>query len=174
MQDFLKRIGGTVRTEKKRVPIANARGRLITWSYKPFRDGNWWDTVCSGLREPGWPYYFGTPSIVPNPSRHHPESPLTLVSSEEEIIRCMGGDATVRVFHPNQPTFPKFRSTEHGDMVCRRTVQKVKGEEFTLNGGDVLVIPRGWAYRVRLSEDCVSLFRIPVHGVISTIRWFVG
>lgn len=174
MRDFLKRIGGTVRTDKKRLPISKARGRLVTWSYKPFREGNWWEMVRSGLRDPTWPYMFGTPSMIPNPAGHHPESPFTLVTSEEDILRCVGGEATIRVFHPNQPTFPKFKSTEHGDMVCKKTVQKVKGEEFTLHGGDVLVIPRGWAYRVRLSQECVSLFRIPVHGMITNIRWLVG
>lgn len=174
MREFLKRVGGTVRTEKKRVPIAKSRDRLMSWSYKPFRDGNWWDMVRSGLRDPVWPCMFGSPSMVPNPAGHHPESPLTLVTSEEDIIRCVGGEATVRVFHPNQPTFPKFKSTEHGDMVCKKTIQKVKGEEFTLFGGDVLVIPRGWAYRVRLSSECVSLFRIPVHGLITSTRWVIG
>ena len=174
MKDFLKRLSGTVRTSKQRVKISKARGRLIAWSYKPFRDGNWWEMVRSGLRDPKWPCMFGSPSMIPNPAGHHPESPLTLVTSEEDILRCVGGEVTIRVFHPNQPTFPKFKASEHGDMVCRKTIQKVKGEEFTLQGGDVLVIPRGWAYRVRLNSECVALFRVPVHGIISSIRWFIG
>jgi hypothetical protein len=169
-KQFLKRIGGSVSTEKRQIPISKTKGRLIKWSYKPFREGNWWDMVHSGIRNPEWPCFFGTPSLVPNPSGYQPESPLTLVKSEEDVIRCVGGEATIRVFHPNQPTFPKFKKDEHQDMICRKTVQKIKGEEFVLSGGDVVMIPRGWAYRARLSGDCVALFRIPIHGIYSYIK----
>lgn len=166
-QDFLKRVGGNVRTERKRLPIGNTRGRMLTWSYKPFREGNWWEMVRSGIREPDWYCFFGRPCMIPNPASHQPESPLTLVSSEEDILRGVGGDVTVRVFHPNQPTFPKFKTDEHGDKTCKRTTQKVKGEEFVLSAGDVLVIPRGWAYRARLNRECVALFRLPVHSSLT-------
>ena len=55
-------------------------------------------------------------------------------------------------------------------MICRKTVQKIKSEECVLSGGDVGMIPRGWAYRARLSGDCVALFRIPIHGIYSYIK----
>jgi len=168
--EFLCNVRGSIKTEEKRIPVNKSSGRLLSWSYRPFREGNWLDMVCYGLKQPDFPYFFGSPSLIPNPSGNEPESPLTLVTSEEDILRCVGGSIIVRLFHPNQPTFPKFLKDEHGDFICKKTRQKIKGEEFIIEAGDLLIIPRGWGYRVRLDTECISLFRIPVHGLLSSIQ----
>ena len=167
---FLKRLRGYVQNNDGRVDITRANGRLLTWSYRPFREGEWWEYISSGLRTPNLPYHYGEPSIVPNPNLNTIESPLTLVSSEEDILRCLKGPMTVRIFPRHQPTFPKFKLTEHGDYVCDSTMHRLKGEEFTVEEGTLLCIPRGWAYRIRLDKSCIGVIRIPVYGLVSGIK----
>jgi len=170
--EFLRRTGGYVNTKNGKVPINKAEGRLLTWSYRPFREGEWWSFVSSGIRPPESPYYFGQPSLIPNPRGNTVESPLTLVTGEEDVLRCIRGSMTVRIFPKDQPTFPKFQITEHGDYVCDSTRHKLRGEEFIVEDGTVLFIPRGWAYRIRLDSSCIALVRIPVLGILSGAkRW---
>lgn len=165
--DFLKDVRGSIKVRKGKIPISNTSGKMLTWSYKPFREGYWNDFTTSGFSNPTRPYWFGSPSVVPNPKDNIVESPLTLVTSEEDILRFIGGEARVRIFSSSQPTFPKFHPTEHGDMVTDKFHHKIRGEEFTCTDGMILVIPRGWAYRVQLYPKCISVIRIPVLNFVS-------
>jgi len=165
--DFLKDVRGSIRVRKGKMSISNASGKMLTWSYKPFREGYWNDFTTSGISIPTRPNWFGQSSIIPNPKDNVVESPLTLVTNEEDILRFIGGEARIRIFSSSQPTFPTFHSTEHGDMVTDKFHHKIRGEEFTCTDGMILVIPRGWAYRVQLYPKCISVIRIPVLNPIS-------
>lgn len=165
--DFLKDIRGSVMNQSGKVPIRRCFGRLTNWSYKPFREGYWKDFITSGITDPKLFYWYGTESLIPNPRKNIVESPLTLVCSEEDIIRFIGGSAKVRIFSPHQPTFPKFNRDEHGDHIIDDFNHKIKGEEFIATDGMILSIPRGWAYRIQLDPDCIAIVRIPVYNIIS-------
>lgn len=165
--DFLKDIRGSVMNKSGKVPIRYCSGKLMSWSYKPFREGYWEDFITSGITDPKMFYWFGTSSIIPNPRKNIVESPLTLVGAEEDIIRFIGGSAKVRIFSPHQPTFPKFNIDEHGDSIIDHFNHKIKGEEFIATDGMILSIPRGWAYRIQLEPACIATIRIPVYNIIS-------
>lgn len=167
--DFIKDIRGSVNTKNGQTPIRYCSGVLTNWSYKPFREGYWTDFVTSGFTDPKLLHWFGTESMIPNPRHNIVESPLTLVSSEEDILRFIGGNAKVRIFSSHQPTFPKFTTDEHGDSISTSFKHRVKGEEFIATDGMILAIPRGWAYRVQLDEQCICVIRIPVYNTMSWI-----
>jgi hypothetical protein len=171
--DFLKNANGSVIVRKGKIPIARTEGRLLAWSYRPFREGFWNDFIISGLRDPAKPYWFGVPSLIPNPRNHIVESPMTLVSAEEEILRFIGGGATIRIFSSAQPTFPKFTPTEHGDVLTDTIHHKIKGEELKVSDGMVIAIPRGWAYRIHLDPECIAVLRIPVLSPISWVHQLI-
>jgi hypothetical protein len=165
--DFLKDIRGTVMNKSGKIPIRYCSGKLMSWSYKPFREGYWKDFITSGLTDPKTFYWFGTESMIPNPRKNIVESPLTLVRSEEDILRFIGGSAKVRIFSSNQPTFPKFNTDEHGDSIIDHFNHRIKGEEFVATDGMILSIPRGWAYRIQLDNQCTAVIRLPVYNVLS-------
>lgn len=165
--DFLKDIRGSIRTRTGKIPIRHCSGKLLSWSYKPFREGYWKDFVTSGFTDPKTFYWYGNDSLLPNPSGNIVESPLTLVTSEEDILRFIGGSAKVRIFSSYQPTFPTFTVDEHSDSITDKINHKIKGEEFIATDGMILVIPRGWAYRIQLDESCIAVVRTPIHNVLS-------
>ena len=92
---------------------------------------------------------------------------MTLVTSEEDIIRFIGGGGIIRIFSSSQPTFPKFTQTEHGDMVSNQVRHMVKGEEIEVPANTIISVPRGWAYRIKLDDDCIAVLRIPVLTLLS-------
>jgi hypothetical protein len=165
--DFINDIRGSANTTTGKVPIRHCKGVLTSWSYKPFREGHWRDFVTSGLTDPKFLHWFGRESMIPNPNNNMIESPLTLVNSEEDILRILGGSVKVRIFTSYQPTFPKFTIDEHGDSLVGPFNHKIKGEEFMATDGMILAIPRGWAYRLQLDENCKGVIRIPVHNPLS-------
>jgi hypothetical protein len=167
-RSFLKHVGGSILTRQGKVPITSADGRLVSWSYRPFREGYWEDFVVSGIRRPEFPFWFGEYSLIPNPlGMESVQSPMTLVTSEEDIIRFIGGGGVIRIFSSSQPTFPIFTNTEHGDKVSNQVKHVVKGEEIDIPPNTILSIPRGWAYRIKLDEDCIAVLRIPVITILS-------
>jgi hypothetical protein len=167
-RSFLKHVGGSVLTRQGKMPITSIDGRLVSWSYRPFREGYWEDFVISGIRRPEFPFWFGEYSLIPNPqAASSVQSPMTLVTSEEDIIRFIGGGGVIRIFSSAQPTFPKFTQTEHGDMVSNQVRHMVKGEEIEVPANTILSVPRGWAYRIKLDDDCIAVLRIPVLTLLS-------
>lgn len=169
-REFLRDVKGTTMVRQGKIPIRNCSGKLLSWSYKPFREGYWKDFVTSGLSEPKNLHWFGSESMIPNPRGKIVESPLTLVSGEEDILRFIGGSAKVRLFSSNQPTFPKFNVNLHGDLLTDQFHHKIRGEEFTATDGMILVIPRGWAYRIQVDNDCLGVLRIPVYNILSMMN----
>jgi hypothetical protein len=167
-RSFLKHVGGSVLTRQGKMPIVSIDGRLVSWSYRPFREGYWEDFVISGIRRPEFPFWFGEYSLIPNPQGADlVQSPMTLVTSEEDIIRFIGGGGVIRIFSSSQPTFPKFTQTEHGDMVSNQVRHMVKGEEIEVPANTIISVPRGWAYRIKLDDDCIAVLRIPVLTFLS-------
>lgn len=172
--DFLKGVRGSILLRKGKVPISRCSGQLLNWSYRPFREGYWKDFVTSGLTEPKSLHWYGTESMIPNPRRNIVESPLTLVTGEEDIIRILGGTAKIRLFSSSQPTFPSFDTDEHGDLVTDKFHHKIKGEEFIATDGMILAIPRGWAYRIQVDNHCIGVIRIPVLNPLSWMSNFMN
>lgn len=167
--DFLKGVRGNVLVRTGKIPITECEGKLLSWSYRPFREGFWKDFVTGGMTDPKTLHWFGTESMVPNPAGNIVESPLTLVTSEEDVLRILGGNANIRIFSSYQPTFPDFNTNEHSDFVTDKLHHKLKGDEFVATDGMIVVIPRGWAYKVQLTKECIGVIRIPVMNPLSWI-----